>query len=59
LTGGKPAGITATGTKSPITITGLSNGSVYTFRVTANNNSGTSEASEQSNTVTPLKMLGD
>lgn len=59
LSGGAPTGITATGTKSPITISGLTNGSTYTFTVTANSSTGVSEASEQSNSVTPLKILGD
>jgi hypothetical protein len=59
LTGGAATGLTASGTKSPITISGLNNGTVYTFTVTANSSAGTSEASEQSNTVTPLKILGD
>ena len=59
LTGGAATGITASGPKSPITISGLANGTVYTFTVTANSSAGTSEASEQSNSVTPLKILGD
>ena len=41
-------GQTATGTSSPITITGLSNGTAYTFMVTATNENGTSEASAAS-----------
>jgi hypothetical protein len=59
LTGGAATGITATGPKSPITISGLTNGTVYTFTVTANSSAGASEASEKSNTVIPLKILGD
>jgi hypothetical protein len=59
LSGGAATGITATGTKSPITISGLTNGTQYTFTVTANSSAGVSEASEQSNAVTPLKILGD
>jgi hypothetical protein len=59
LADGKSTGITATGIKSPITITGLDNGSPYTFTVTAKSGASSSEASEQSNAVTPLKILGD
>jgi len=49
-----PGGITATGTASPITVTGLTNGQVYTFTVTATNGVGTGAASASSNTVTPM-----
>jgi hypothetical protein len=59
LSGGAPTGIIATGTKSPITISGLTNGTAYTFTITANSSAGISEASEQSNAVTPLGILGD
>lgn len=46
-------GKTATGTASPITVTGLVNGTPYTFTVTATNEIGTGAASAASNTVTP------
>jgi hypothetical protein len=46
-------GITATGSVSPITITGLTNGTTYTFTVTATNDSGTGLSSSPSNSVTP------
>jgi hypothetical protein len=37
-----PGGFTATGTASPITVTGLNNGTPYTFTATATNANGTS-----------------
>jgi hypothetical protein len=49
-----PEGITATGTKSPITVTGLTGVTGYRFSVTATNALGTSMASDQSNTVFPI-----
>ncbi|WP_343315725.1 putative Ig domain-containing protein [Brucella sp. BE17] len=52
-----PGGITATGSASPITITGLTNGTSYTFTVTATNSAGISGASAASNTVTPTAAL--
>jgi trimeric autotransporter adhesin len=48
-----PGSITATGTASPITVTGLTNGTAYAFTVTATNAIGTSVASSASNSVTP------
>ncbi|CAN7766095.1 Ig-like domain-containing protein [Paenibacillus sp. LjRoot153] len=45
--------ITVTGTASPITITGLSNGTSYTFTVKAINRVGSSELSAASNAVIP------
>ncbi|MBK8478756.1 MAG: fibronectin type III domain-containing protein [Opitutaceae bacterium] len=44
---------TATGTTSPITVTGLTNGTAYTFTVAATNSFGTGAASAASNAVTP------
>jgi predicted outer membrane repeat protein len=48
-----PGGATATGAASPITVTGLTNGTAYTFTVTATNSAGTSTPSAASNSVTP------
>mgnify|MGYP000398037725 CR=1 FL=1 len=48
-----PGGITGTGAGSPITVTGLTNGTTYNFTVTATNSAGTSTASSASNGVTP------
>jgi hypothetical protein len=48
-----PGGITASGASSPITVSGLTAGTAYTFTVTATNANGTSAASAASNSVTP------
>ena len=48
-----PGGFIGTGAASPITVTGLTNGTAYTFSVTATNIIGTSSASGNSNAVTP------
>lgn len=48
-----PGGATATGAGSPIAVSGLTNGTAYTFTVKATNPAGTSGASGASNSVTP------
>lgn len=48
-----PGGITASGSSSPITVTGLTNGTSYTFTVHATNSVGNSAESSASNSVTP------
>lgn len=49
-----PGGFTGVGSVSPITVTGLTNGTSYTFTVTANNSVGTGSSSAPSNTVIPV-----
>ncbi|PKM17766.1 MAG: hypothetical protein CVV11_16795 [Gammaproteobacteria bacterium HGW-Gammaproteobacteria-15] len=48
-----PDGLTASGAGSPLVVNGLTNGTPYTFTVTATNAAGTSTASAASNSVTP------
>jgi uncharacterized protein (TIGR02145 family) len=52
-----PGGITGTVSQAgsgTITVTGLTNGTAYTFTVTATNSAGTGDASAASNSVTPV-----
>jgi hypothetical protein len=48
-----PGGFTGTGSTSPVTVAGLTNGTVYTFTVHATNSVGNSPESGASNSVTP------
>ena len=48
-----PGNITATGSASPITVTGLTNGTAYTFTVSATNVIGTGSSSTPSTPVIP------
>jgi hypothetical protein len=49
-----PGGFTASGSASPITVVGLTNGKVYRFTAIATNVVGTGSASAASNSVTPM-----
>lgn len=49
-----PGSITATGASSPITVSGLTNGTAYTFTVSATNQSGTGATSSPSSSITPV-----
>ena len=53
-TNGTPTGITAAGSASPITVSGLAKGITYTFTVKATNSIGTSLESVSSNAITPV-----
>jgi hypothetical protein len=56
-----PGGFTGTGASSPITVSGLTNGTAYTFTVVGNTNYGVaSVASAASNSVSPVApVVGD
>ena len=49
-----PGGFTGSGSSSPITVTGLSNGTAYTFTVTTVTGYGVSAISGSSGSVTPV-----
>ena len=57
-----PGGITGTISQSgsgSITVTGITNGTAYTFSVTATNAIGTSAASDASSSIIPVSPVGD
>lgn len=49
-----PGGLTASGTSSPIVVSGLTNGTAYTFTIVATSALGNSVASSSSASITPL-----
>lgn len=49
-----PGSVTVTGTSSPLTVTGLTNGTPYTFTVVGGNPTGLGPRSAASNSVTPI-----
>ncbi|MBY0236650.1 MAG: fibronectin type III domain-containing protein [Burkholderiaceae bacterium] len=53
-----PGGFTGTGSASPVTVPGLTNGTAYTFTATATNSEGTGASSAASNSVTPAFASG-
>jgi len=53
-----PGNFTATGASSPLTVTGLTNGTSYTFTVEAQNSVGYGTPSAASNSVTPVAYSG-
>jgi hypothetical protein len=51
-----PGGFTGSGASSPVTVSGLTNGTAYTFKVFATNSYGPSVLSAASNSVTPSSL---
>jgi hypothetical protein len=51
-----PGCITATGTSSPVTVSGLTNGTSYTFKVKATTGAGTGPCSAASNSITAVLL---
>jgi hypothetical protein len=56
-TAGTPVTVTGTPAATSTTVSGLTNGTTYTFTVTATNASGTGAASAESNSATPESSL--
>lgn len=54
-----PGGFVGTGASSPVTVSGLTNGTAYTFKVFATNSYGPSVVSAASNSVSPVQAIGD
>jgi hypothetical protein len=52
-----PGSITGTSATSPITVSGLTVGTAYTFTVTPSNSTGTGPASSSSNSITPVDLI--
>jgi alpha-tubulin suppressor-like RCC1 family protein len=52
-----PGGITGTGASSPVSVSGLTNNTAYTFTVTASNANGASLPSAASNSITTDPLL--
>jgi hypothetical protein len=54
-----PGSITGTSATSPITVSGLTGGTEYTFTVSGENSTGTSPLSSASNSITVIDLQGD
>ena len=53
-----PGGVIGTGASSPVTVSGLTAGTAYTFKVWATNAYGPSPLSAASNSATPIPVIG-
>ena len=52
-----PGSFTGTGSSSPITVSGLTNGTAYTFQIAATVSSRVGGYSQASNSVTPINTI--